>query len=48
MSFKFVQKGPIDNNLTLVQIMSWRRIGDKPLFEPMLSQLTDAYTCMRH
>ena len=23
--------------------MAWRRIGDKPLHEPMLSQLIDAY-----
>ena len=26
--------------------MAWRRIGDKPLSEPMLTQFTDAY--MRH
>ena len=24
-------------------IMAWRRIGDKPLFEPMMIQLIDAY-----
>ena len=30
---KFVPKGPIDNNAALVQIMDWRRIGDKPLAE---------------
>ena len=23
--------------------MAWRRIGNKPLFEPMLTQFTDAY-----
>ena len=46
ISLKFVPKGPIDNNLVLVQIMAWRRIGAKPLSEPMLSQFTDAY--MRH
>ena len=23
--------------------MPWRQIGDKPLSEPMLTQLTDAY-----
>ena len=28
---KFVTRGPIDNNPALVQIMAWRRIGDKPL-----------------
>ena len=30
----------------LVQIMAWRRPGDKPLSEPMVFYLTDAY--MRH
>ena len=28
---KLVPKGPIDNEATLVQIMAWRRTGDKPL-----------------
>ena len=32
-SLKFVPKGPIKNTLTLVQIMAWRRPGDKPLSE---------------
>ena len=36
MSMKFVPKGPIDNKSALVQIMAWRRTGDKPLFEPMV------------
>ena len=27
---------PINNILGLVQIMAWRRPGDKPLFEPMM------------
>ena len=30
----------------LVQLMAWRRTGDKPLPEPMLSQFTDAH--MQH
>ena len=46
ISLKFVHKDPIDKNLALVKIMSWRRIGDKPLFEPMLTRFSDAY--MRH
>ena len=46
ISFKFVPKGPIDNKSALVQVMAWRRTGDKPLPEPMLTQFTDAY--MRH
>ena len=43
MSLKFVHKGPIDNIPALVQIMLWRRPGDKPLSEPLLTQFTDAY-----
>ena len=39
ISLKFVRKGPIDNNPTLVQIMAWRRSGDKPLSEPMMFSL---------
>ena len=34
ISLKFVPKGPIDNIAALVQIMAWRRPGDKPLSEP--------------
>ena len=36
MSLKFVAKGPINNIPALVQIMAWRRPGDKPLSEPMV------------
>ena len=36
ISLKFVRKGPINNNPSLVQIMAWRRPGDKPLCEPMM------------
>ena len=43
ISLKFVPKGPIDNNPALVQMMPWRRRGDKPLSEPMLTRFTDAY-----
>ena len=35
-SLKFVPKGPINNNPSLVQAMAWRRSGDKPLSEPMM------------
>ena len=38
-SLKYVRKGPIDNNSALVQIMAWRRSGDKPLSEPMTISL---------
>ena len=34
ISLKFVPKGPINNIPALVQIMAWRRSGDKPLSEP--------------
>ena len=33
---KFVPNGPINNIPALVQIMAWRRPGDKPLSEPMM------------
>ena len=34
---EFVPKGPIDNNTAFVQIMGWRRVGDKSLSEPMMA-----------
>ena len=46
ISQNFVTEGPIDKNPALVQIMAWHRIGDKPLSEPWLTRLTDAY--MQH
>ena len=36
ISLKFVPKGPINNIPALVQIMAWRRPGEKPLSEPMM------------
>ena len=36
---KFVPKGPINNIPALVQIMAWRRPGDKLLSEPMMVSL---------
>ena len=42
-SLKFVPKGPINNMPALVQIMAWRRPGDKPLSESMLAHFNDAY-----
>ena len=38
-SLKFVPKGPIINIPALVQIMAWRRPGDKPLSETMMVTL---------
>ena len=40
ISLKFAPKGPINNIPALVQIMAWRRPGDKPLSEPMMVSLT--------
>ena len=41
ISLKFVPKGPMNDIPALVQIMAWRRPGDKPLSEPrMVSLLT--------
>ena len=39
ISLKFVPKGPINNIPSLVQVMTWRRPGDKPLSEPMMVSL---------
>ena len=36
---KFVPKGPVSNIPALVQIMAWRRSGDKPLSGPMMVRL---------
>ena len=46
ISLKFVPRSPIDIKPALIKVMAWRRIGDKPLPEPMMAQFTDAY--MRH
>ena len=39
ISLTFVPKGRINNIPALVQIMAWRRPGDKPLSEPMMVSL---------
>ena len=39
ISLKFVPKVPINNIPALVQIMAWRRSGDKPLSQPMMDSL---------
>ena len=39
ISLKFVPKAPIDNIPALVQIMAWRRLGNKPLSDPMMVSL---------
>ena len=39
ISLKLVSRGPISDIPALVQIMAWRRPGDKTLSEPMLVSL---------
>ena len=39
ISLKFVPQGPINNIPALVQIMAWRRPGDKPLSGPMMVRI---------
>ena len=39
ISLNFVSKHPFNNIPALVQIMAWRRPGDKPLSEPMMVSL---------
>ena len=46
ITLKFALSSPIDIKTALVQVMAWRRIGDKPLSETTLTWFTDAY--MRH
>ena len=45
ISLKYVPKGPINNIPTFVQIMAWRRSGDKPLSKPMMVGLP-AHICV--
>ena len=46
ISLEFISNGPSNNMSALVWVMAWRRTGDKPLHESMLTQFTDAF--MRH
>ena len=46
ISLKFVSKVRIKNMLALVQMMAWRRPGNKPLSGPMMVDFPDPY--MRH
>ena len=45
ISLKFVPNGPFNHIPPLVQMMSWRRPGDKPVSEPSMAYVTDAYMC---
>ena len=46
ISLKYVPRSPIGDKPALVQVMVWRRTGDKPLPGPMVIQFIDAH--MRH
>ena len=39
ISVKFIPMGLIGNKSTLVQVMAWRWLGDKPLPEPMMTKI---------
>ena len=43
ISLKCVFKGSVDMKSAVVQVMAWRRQGDKPLPEPMQIQITAAH-----
>ena len=43
ISMKFVPKRPINNIPALVRIMAWHQLGNKPLSEPMVVRLQNAY-----
>ena len=45
ISLKCFLKGPINNISSLVQIMAWRRPGDKPLSEQLIASLP-THICM--
>ena len=42
-SLKLVPKGTINDKAALIQVKAWRRTGDKPLTESMITWVTDAY-----
>ena len=46
MSLKSVFKGLTDNNPAVVQIRASHQTGEKPLSEPMMAYLGDAYLCL--
>ena len=46
ISLKFIPKSPINNIPALVQIMAWRRPGDKPLSVPMMVSLWRIYASL--
>ena len=43
ISVKYVPRSPVVNKPVLIQVMDWRRTGDKPLPGPVMTQFIDAY-----
>ena len=43
LKLRCVPKGPINNIPALVPTMAWHQPGNKPLSEPMMAQVGDAY-----
>ena len=43
ISLKYVPRSPIDNKPALVQVMAWRKTGNKLFPGPMMTQFIDAY-----
>ena len=48
ISLKFGPKSPINNFSALVQIMAWRRQGDKPFSEARMESLLTHICVTRH
>ena len=46
ISLKYVPRSPTDNKPALVQVMAWRRTGDKPLLGPTMTHFIDTYGTM--
>ena len=43
ISVKFISNDSINNMPALVELMAWRRTGDRPLYELAMSYSTNAY-----
>ena len=43
ISLKYVPRGLVNNMSALVQVMAWCTAGNKPLPEPMMTQIQDKY-----
>ena len=43
-SLKHFPWGLIDKKSSLIEVMVWRRTGDKPLPQPKMTQFNDAHT----